>query len=446
MVPAETAAAVCRDSVELDVWSDTQTMARSKRILVLTPQLPYPPRQGTAIRNYNLIAHLARRHRLHLLTFLQEGDELAADSPLLDHCERVECVPSPRRTQTQRVLTTATSHLPDMALRLASGMFQERLSALFASETYDVVQIEGIEMAPYGLWLHGRPRFSGLSPRPLLVFDDHNAEYLLQQRVFETDLRRPRRWPGALYSLIQWRKLRRYEAHVCRQVDGVAAVSEADATALRRLVPGLEVSVVPNGVDLSFYDESAVSGRSGAVRLPPSSLVFTGKMDFRPNVDAVLWFAADILPLIRAERPDVHFVVVGQKPHARLDPLRQREDVTITGWVEDVRPYFSGAAVYVAPLRMGGGTRLKLLEAMSMSKAIVSTSLGCEGFDVTDGQEMRIADGAQAFARAVLELMENSAQRESLARRAHSFVEAHYDWEAIVPGLEKLYDVRDGGE
>jgi len=421
-------------------------MARSKRILVLTPQLPYPPRQGTAIRNYNLIAHLARRHRLHLLSFLQEGDELAADSPLLDHCQRVETVLSPQRTKRQRILTTATSLLPDMALRLASRRFQDRLEALFASETYDVVQIEGIEMAPYGLWLRGWPRFSALVPRPLLVFDDHNAEYLLQRRVFETDLRRPQRWPGALYSLIQWQKLSRYEAHVCRQVDGVAAVSEADAGALRMLVPGLELSVVPNGVDLSFYDDSAVPAGSGAVRLPPSALVFTGKMDFRPNVDAVLWFAAEVLPLIRAKRPDAHFVVAGQKPHARLDPLRQREDVTITGWVEDVRPYFSGAAVYVAPLRMGGGTRLKLLEAMSMSKAIVSTSLGCEGFDVTDGHEMCVADGAAAFSSAVVDLMENRAQRESLGRRARRFVEAHYAWEAIVPGLEKLYDVREGGE
>jgi len=169
-------------------------------------------------------------------------------------------------------------------------------------------------------------------------------------------------------------------------------------------------------------------------------------MDFRPNVDAVLWFADEVLPLIRARRPDVHFVVVGQKPHARLDPLRQREDVTVTGWVEDVRPYFSGAAVYVAPLRMGGGTRLKLLEAMAMGKAIVSTSLGCEGFDVADGHEMCVADGAEDFARAVVGLMESSALRESLGRRARRFVEAHYAWEAIVPRLEKLYDVRNSGE
>ncbi|MDH7487057.1 MAG: glycosyltransferase [Anaerolineae bacterium] len=409
-------------------------MSGLKRILILTPQLPYPPQQGTAIRNYNLIAHLAARHRLHLLSFLQEGDELPPDSPLFRHCQRIETVPAPRRTLAQRLLTTLFSPLPDMALRLASPAFRERLAALIAGETYDVVQIEGIEMAPYGLWLRAWPRFASLRPRPLLVFDDHNAEYLLQRRVFETDARQPRRWAGALYSLIQWQKLSRYEAHICRQADRVAAVSEADAEALRRLVPGLDPAIVPNGVDLDYYGAEVPP-----LDLRSPALVFTGKMDFRPNVDAVLWFAEEVLPRIRAARPEVHFVVVGQKPHARLDPMRQREGVTLTGRVEDVRPYIAGAAVYVVPLRMGGGTRLKLLEAMAMGKAIVATSLGCEGFDVADGRELRMADTPEGFAAAVLELLEDEGQRARLGCTARRFVEARYGWGAIVPRLEELY-------
>ena len=416
-------------------------MTDRKRILVLTPQLPYPPQQGTAIRNYNLIAHLAARHRLHLLSFRQEGDELASDSPLFRHCQRIETVPAPRRTLGQRLLTTISSPLPDMALRLASRAFQQRLAALIAEETYDVVQIEGIEMAPYGLWLRAWPRFASLTPRPRLVFDDHNAEYLLQRRVFETDARRPRRWAGALYSLIQWQKLSRYETHVCQQADGVAAVSEADAAALQRLVPGLHPAIVPNGVDLQFYNDQIPMTKPQDVVIGHWPLVFTGKMDFRPNVDAVLWFADEVLPGVRAAQPEAHFVVVGQKPHARLDPLRQREDVTLTGWVEDVRPYIASAAVYVAPLRMGGGTRLKLLEAMAMGKPIVSTSLGCEGFDVADGQELRVADAPEAFAAAVLELLADETQRARLGRTARRFVEAHYGWEAIVPRMEELYVV-----
>jgi glycosyltransferase involved in cell wall biosynthesis len=304
------------------------------------------------------------------------------------------------------------------------------------------VQIEGIEMAPFGLWLRSWPRFASLSPRPLLLFDDHNAEYLLQRRAFETDLKRPSRWPGALYSFIQWQKLRRYEMRVCRQADRVVAVSEADARALQRLLPRLVPTIVPNGVDLCFYDRSVAADLQKALPLPGSPLVFTGKMDYRPNVDAVLWFADQVLPRIRAARPDAHFLVVGQKPHPRLESLRRREGVTLTGWVEDVRPYFAGAAVYVAPLRMGGGTRLKLLEAMAMGKAIVSTSLGCEGFDVTAGQEMCVADTPHEFASTVLQLLSSPARRAALGRTARRFVEAHYAWESIVPRLEKLYEAR----
>jgi sugar transferase (PEP-CTERM/EpsH1 system associated) len=419
-------------------------MTHGQRVLVLTPQVPYPPQQGTAIRNYNLIAHLARRHTLHLLSFLQAGDAIAPGSSLLRLCPRVETVPAPMRTQSQRLLATILSSLPDMALRLASTALQERLEALLLEASYDVVQIEGIEMAPYALWLRSWPRFSGLSPQPLLVFDDHNAEYVLQRRVFETDIRRPRRWAGALYSLIQWQRLRRYEALVCREVDRVAAVSQADAAALRRLVPGLEPAIVPNGVDLDTYREDQLPAQAPAVVMPPMSLVFTGKMDFRPNVDAVLWFAEQVLPRIRQARPAAHFYVVGKGRHAHLDVLRHRDDVTLTGWVEDVRPYIAGSAACVVPLRMGGGTRLKVLEAMAMGKAIVSTSLGCEGFEVTDGQELRVADTPEAFAVRVTELLEDEGQRAALGHAARRFVEARYGWEAIVPEIERLYE-RDRG-
>lgn len=409
-------------------------MADSARVLILTPQVPYPPQQGTAIRNYNLIAHLSARHRLHLLCFVQEGDNTSADTPLRDHCQRIDFVPAPRRTLRQRLVTTIFSPLPDMALRLDSHLFRERLAALIASEACDVVQIEGIEMAPYAMWLRKSAGWAPGRARPRLIFDDHNAEYLLQRRVFETDIRQPRRWAGALYSFIQWRKLRRYERQVCRDVDRVVAVSQADALALQRLLPGLDPVVVTNGVDLEHYAE----------RVPPAdlrqpALVFTGKMDFRPNVDAVLWFADEVLPLVRASWPTVHFYVVGQKPHPRLDPLRSRVGVTVTGWVDDPRPYIAAATAYVVPLRMGGGTRLKLLEAMAMGKAIVSTSLGCEGFSVTDGGELRVADTPQGFAEDLLRLLEDEQERVRLGRAARQFVEAHYGWDSIVPSFEQLY-------
>ncbi|MGQ9626893.1 MAG: glycosyltransferase [Anaerolineae bacterium] len=405
-----------------------------KKILLLTPQLPYPPHQGTTIRNYNLVADLAEHHEIHLLSFADFRGELEENHPLRRYCKSVELVPAPERTMFQRFMATFFSTLPDMALRLSSPEFYARLAAVLMREKFDIIQIEGIEMARYGLWLRSPEGRKLLGRRTLLVFDDHNAEYVLQQRAFETDARRPRRWAGALYSLVQWRKLRRYEREICRQADRVVAVSEADRVALLRLVPDIEVAVIPNGVDLEYYHPGFLSPISVS-----NSLVFTGKMDFRPNVDAMLWFCEEVLPRVRAEVPDVHFYIVGQKPHSHLRHLLSDPAVTITGYVDDVRPYIARASIYVVPLRIGGGTRLKVLEAMAMGKAIVSTRLGCEGFEITDGREALLADSPEDFARRVVELLADPARREELGWAAHRFAEERYDWRAIVPRFEQVY-------
>ena len=172
-------------------------------------------------------------------------------------------------------------------------------------------------------------------------------------------------------------------------------------------------------------------------------MVFTAKMDFRPNVDAVLWFAQEVLPLIRQEVPEARFWVVGKDPHPRLAPLADDPGVRLTGWVEDVRPFIAAAAVYAIPLRIGGGTRLKVLEAMAMGKAIVSTTLGCEGFDLVPGQELVIADTPEVFARAVLALLADPERRARIGRAARRFAGSRYDWRMIVPRLERVYETQD---
>jgi glycosyltransferase involved in cell wall biosynthesis len=202
-------------------------------------------------------------------------------------------------------------------------------------------------------------------------------------------------------------------------------------------VPGSTIAVVPNGVDIADYASFAAPDDL----LAPGSLVFTGKMDFRPNVDAVVWFARRVLPLIQQSVPDTQFYIVGQRPHARLDSLRRQQGVVITGWVPDARPYIGGAAVYVIPLRSGGGTRLKVLEAMAMRRPIVSTSMGCDGFPVASGQEALLADEPQAFAREVVRLLRSATRRAALGQAAFDFA-TRYDWSAIVPRLEATYGER----
>jgi sugar transferase (PEP-CTERM/EpsH1 system associated) len=412
------------------------------RLLFLTPQFPYPPHKGTTLRNYNLIAGLATRHEIDLLSF---ADSSPAASPLDPLCCRMATAPVPRRPNWRRALDTLISPWPDMGLRLWSGEFQRQLALWLKDGAYDVIQVEGLELARYvsspGRRSANEESLSQSGGKPLIVFDDHNAEYLLQKRMAEAEIA-ARGWnAGAVYSSLQWRKLRDFERGVCRRADRVVCVSDADAIAIGRLDPSVKAYVIPNGVDTDFYQRD----QAAPLDLPAPALVFTGTMDFRPNVDAMLWFAREVLPLLRSHVPDVRVYVVGQRPHARLEALRGDPAITITGAVDDTRPYIAAASVYIVPLRMGGGTRLKLLEALSLQAPIVSTTLGAEGFPVTQGEQLLLADDAASFARAIEELIRDRARAHSLGARGRSFAVQHFDWHGIVPKFEEVYNRQERG-
>ena len=401
-------------------------------ILFLTPQLPFPPRQGTAIRNWGLIKHLAGRHALSLLSFT-EPDQTPVAAELQAVCRKVVTVPMPQRTRADR-LRTLFSPRADLARRLWSADFANALAALLRESAFDLVQVEGLEMAPY-LSLAANPKSKTENRKSL--YDAHNAEYLLQRRAFSNDVRLPARWPAALYSLIQTPRLEKFEAETCRMAGAVTCVSKEDAEALQRLAPALKPVIVPNGIDMADYQAQGVKPKAQA----GAKLVFTGKMDYRPNIDAAVWFAEAILPRIRAVKPETQFFVVGQKPPEKLRRLNGRQGVVVTGTVDDTRPYIAEAAIYVAPLRMGGGTRFKLLEAMALARPIISTTLGAEGFSVRSGQELLLADTPTEFAAAALTLLEAPAQAEAMAQAGHAFAQASYDWSVIIPKLEAAYHV-----
>jgi glycosyltransferase involved in cell wall biosynthesis len=163
-------------------------------------------------------------------------------------------------------------------------------------------------------------------------------------------------------------------------------------------------------------------------------------MDYRPNLDAALWFVAEILPRIQSAKPEVKFFIVGQKPTERLMQLNGQNGVVVTGAVEDTRPFIAESTVYVAPLRMGGGTRFKLLEAMALARPIVSTTIGAEGFEVRAGQELLLADSPENFTEAVLQLLNDSARAAAIGQAGLAFAQAHYDWSAIIPKVEGVYE------
>ena len=235
---------------------------------------------------------------------------------------------------------------------------------------------------------------------------------------------------------MQHRRMLRYEGGALRRFDGILAVSDADRETFARLYPGAvkrPVQVVSTGVDTDYFAPSAVDAPESAIR---NELIFTGSMDWLPNEDAMLFFCRDILPLIRAEEPGVHLTIVGRTPTPAVKKLADASGVTVTGRVDDVRPYIREAAVYIVPLRIGGGTRLKIFEAMAMGKAVVSTTVGAEGLPVTNGEHVVLADEPRAFAASVVGLMRDRESRARLEAAARALVVERYDWSAVAGELE----------
>jgi polysaccharide biosynthesis protein PslH len=425
-------------------------------ILLLSPYPPYPPYGGGTMRIYQIARGLARRHRVTCLTFAPDEATEHALAPLREIC-RVVTVrgPEPRST-LRRAWTTLASPLPDMALRNASRTYTHALGELLGREPFDVAQAESIEMASYLTRGMG-----GAAPGrgPLLVLDQFNAEYVLQRRTALTSLgaaaappfHNPRaalrNLAGGTYSLAQWGKLAAYERRVMRRVDAVVAVSEEDTHAMRRLAPAARFALVPNGVDTRHFSREGLAEEGAApLAFAGPTLVFSGTLDYRPNVDALVWFVQEVLPRIRQARPGALLLAVGKRPAPVLRQLADQGRLALTGEVADARPFIAGAAVYVVPMRIGGGIRLKLLEALSLEAPTVSTTLGAEGITgLRDQEHCLLADAPEAFARAVLRLLDDPALGRRLARAGRAFVGAGYDWDTLVPRLERLYDEVLGG-
>lgn len=388
------------------------------KLLVLSPWLPYPVTWGYAKRVYHILEELAARHEVTLVTYT-DGDDQAAQEVLRRLC-RVHVVPRPALPAGKRLAQLASTLSPrSFQHRLMySDAMQRQLDVLTSGAAFDVIHVSTSQMACF--------RFD---PRSPLVLDEHNIEYELYYRVFQAEGSVPRR----LFNWLEYRKFRREEIAAWRAADGIAMTSRREAAFVQQMLPGACVVSVPNAVDTDYFapaaDDSAVDAEA---------IVMTGLMKYRPNVDGAIFFAREILPRIRQARPRATFYVVGGEPAPEVTALAGPH-VVVTGSVDDVRPYVHRSTVFVVPLRMGSGTRLKVLEGLAMGKAMVSTAIGCEGIDVVDGEHLRIADTPEAFADAVLALMGNPALARTLAGNGRTLMLDRYRWKTVVPTLEALY-------
>ncbi len=405
------------------------------KILFVTASLPYPPQQGGALRTYGLLHGLHQAgHDLTLLSFSDAGNTSFVGTPLETFCTQIEIVAPTNRTKSDRLRDLFLSREPDIAHRLYSAEFEKHLKELVAIGHFDLIQFEGIEVACY------LPVIRQMGTQAKLVYDAFNAEAAMQYAIFEIDRDDARRWPAAAYSLVQSRRIAKFEAELCQQSDLVIAVSAEDASILSQYNPKKTVPVVANGIFTDEYEQE-----SAELRLSEHALVFTGKMDYRPNVDAVQWFTDQILPLVKQSTADVQFYIVGQKPHTNLEHLRDNASVIVTGWVESVLPYLKGAAVYVAPLRMGSGTRLKILEAMAAGCAVVATTLAASGMQRETEMGMLIVDEPDQMAEAIIKLLNTPETRSKLGKAAHQYVKTNYDWSVLIPNLLDAYKVIERG-
>lgn len=383
------------------------------KLLFFSLPFPLPMDSGGKIRTGQLLRHLHRRFDITLLGAMDPDRDSVYRPHLSELCRTYHGVPrrTPRRGSAAYYFNAARLALSRYPVGVASDTSAAVRAAL----------VERLNREPYDLlvcdFLQPSLNVRGLDHCPRLLFQ-HNVESVIARRHAETSSHPLIRW----FWRQQWRKMVRYEQQACREFDGVVTVSELDREILERDFGARRVWAIPTGVDSDYF-------RPWPHPAEENTLIFTGAMDWLPNEDAILYFADEILDPLRALVPGVRLTVVGRNPSRRLlDRLGRRPEIQVVGHVDDIRPQVGRHAVYIIPLRIGGGTRIKVYEAMAMGKAVVSTRVGVEGLPVRDREHVVLADRPQDFAAAIAHLLKDSAEREALGRRARQYVERHASW------------------
>jgi sugar transferase (PEP-CTERM/EpsH1 system associated) len=375
-----------------------------------------PPDSGGKIRSYNILRQLARNHSITFFSF-HDAHGNDAHGELADVFDRVVCLP---------LNLPAPKSLAEM---------KEYALHLFSREPYNISKfcrpevrrelLHVLQQQPYDLILCDFVIAAGAIPWdwpcPKVLFT-HNVEAEIWRRHY--GIAKNPLWKAL--SRREWRRMQAAERRYLQLADHVLTVSENDRDFFAQFLNPEELTVIPTGVDVEYFQPQAAEEI-------PDSIAFTGSMDWLPNEDAILYFIEEIFPLVRRQIPDASLCVVGRKPSSRLQALREmNKNLQITGWVEDVRPFLARSAVSIVPLRIGGGTRLKIFEALSMSKAVVSTSIGAEGLPVRHGEHLLIADDPPAFANAVVSLLRNPERRKQIGIAARDLVQTNYSWTQVA--------------
>lgn len=399
-------------------------MGKKIRLLFLAPRLPFPMDTGGKIRTANLIKQIAKTCELHLACFsFQKEDYRLADEFSRGQFSVTLIELQKPAGSINKAWKIISDDEPYSISKYNNPAMKKTISDMVSGRKFDLVHVDHIHMAHY------RCVFPDI---PALV-DEHNVEYRILERCVPVE----KNWIMKNVYRQQAAKTKRFEKEFLDKFTACSAVSDDDARDLMALTnKAISVHVVPNGVDTEFFQLA----EQGGCPLQ-EAIVFTGSLDWLPNEDAVLFFCQDILPLIHRQRPHVKFFVVGKNASdAILKEAKKNNQVVVTGRVDDVRPFLERSKVFVAPLRIGGGTRLKILEAMSMKRAVVSTTVGAEGISYREGQHVLLADRPNDFAARVLALLSDPLKCQAMGEAGRQLVLNEYDWNIVRKKLLEIYE------
>jgi len=388
------------------------------KILFLSTWFPYPPDNGSRIRAYNLLKKLARRHEISLVSFVRD-DEGKTHGDLPGLCSSIETVPwieyAPRRL---RALLGFLSPTPRSVVDTFSPEMAQLVAQKLASGKFDVVVASETGTAPYVQRSRAGPA----------VLDE------FQTAIIKDAYERAEKPTVRFRNWLTWTKCRRYVASLLRCFDACVVASARERAHVAEIVPDYgNVHIIPNGVDVDVC-------RPGLAEPATDTLVHSGALTWSANYDAVFYFLSEILPLIRQHAPDVQLKVTGSTRNVAINRLPSLDGVVFTGYVDDIHPVVAGSWACVVPLRIGGGTRLKILEAMALGTPVVSTSKGAEGLDVTHGENILIADDPREFAAQTVRLLRDPELRRHLAENGRRLVEQRYDWRLIGEQFNRLVE------
>lgn len=389
------------------------------KILQLTPRNPYPPDDGGKIGIFGITKYLSLRgHDITLLSIVSnQNDDI---SGLRKYC-KVETVTMNTTNNYIDMFFNLFSSVPYTVSKYHRKPFLEKLNKFLQETQFDIVHVDHLHMAYYGKFV--KERF-GIP----VVLREHNVESTIWERYYR-EVANPF---VKLYTRLQFEKVYRYESRIVEDFDQCFMITKQDKKRIERMNPKVKASVIPAGVDTSFFYPMDLP-------IEPCSVVSVASMDWPPNIKGILWFITKIWPLVKQKIPQAKIYIVGKNPSPEVKELAAK-DIIVTGFVDDVRQYMAKAAVFIVPLKAGGGMRIKILNALSMGKAVVSTSIGCEGIDVENGKNIYVADTENEFAQRIMELLEDSNKRDKLGEAGLLLVREKYQWERVAEQIENEYE------